>query len=413
MNAMAATERLLADLRREEDLQKLLNPLGNVDLMSREYERFVRAAKLNEVSATEKMWRDIERVSVPAKLQLDAEKIRRLIDPRASDVLKGIQAADRQMLEEQRAKLLDPLYPFRSLQLDQIQQKLADPMKGTVAALLERDRLANVDWAQRMADMVSPWARLQAETQSIRALTELASIGSALKTFHPFAASFTAALRTDFGDWRNAPDPSAAVLVDIQARTSYYVKQGFDPTLTDFDEPAFAEGLDASELCENYLEDDDLDQFVPPTSTAEEAAAFRRANKCHEFLHAMEFKLRRFIHSKMVAQYGENWSQQRVGKELLESWEQKAEKARVEGRPFQLLIEAADFTEYEAILVKKDHFRLMFEPHFQQASSVQESFRRLRPLRLDAMHGRPVSKEDLLMAIAECMRILRAIETNQ
>jgi hypothetical protein len=342
-------------------------------------------------------------------LALDHDRIEKLLHPTShvQQLIEQDRLARTEMLRRQAESLATPLRDFRRLQLDQVNRALTETARGSVTAWLEKERQAQVDWAQQMADMVTPWARVTAEAKSARALAELTSIGTALKSVHPFAGDFTVALRVDFGDWRNSPDPSEPVLFDHSARRAFYVERGFDTSLTDFEEPAFSEGLEAADLCENYLVEEDLLQFVPPASSPEEAANRRRVAKCAEYLHAAEYQLRRFIHVRMVEAYGDGWEVKRLKADLLEKWKEKFEKARAQGRPIEFLIEAADFTEYEPILL--GHFKNLFEPTFRDKFSIQECFKRLRPLRLDAMHGRTISKEDLLIAVAECTRLLQTI----
>ncbi|KQB60781.1 MULTISPECIES: hypothetical protein [Acidovorax] len=74
-----------------------------------------------------------------------------------------------------------------------------------------------------------------------------------------------------------------------------------------------------------------------------------------------------------------------------------------------MFIEAADFTDYEAIICRKDHWREVFQGRFKRQESVRESFQRLYPIRLAAMHARFVTKEDELYLAAEGMRLLSAI----
>jgi len=368
--------------------------------------------KLQEsTSAAERLRREVERYVGPVDLALDQERLTRLINPQVSDLVRDLRNAHLGLSPQQLERLKDPLFPYRRLQLQDVTAGLSMGAAGDVAAWAEKGRLAHADWAARMANMVFPWAKVNAQVQSVRALTELGSIGAALKRVHPFDDAFTSVLRADLGDWRASPDPNSLVYVDAHARATYYYEQGFDPALTDFGEEAFAEGLNISELCENYLEDESLAEFVPPSSSPEEAAALKRANKCQEYMFAMEYKLRRFIHRKMVEQFGEDWPKKRLDPKLLQMWSEKEEAARAAGRRMEILIEAADFTDYEGILVKKDNFRLMFAGHFREQAAVQETFRRLRPLRLDAMHARSISKEDLLLAVAECIRIMRAIDS--
>jgi len=346
---LTATERLARDIK-------------NMDVMD-SYAR--------ELRATEDIQREVEKLANLNKLVQEHDRIQKLLQP-ASHVhllIEQERLARDERLRRQVEALASPLGSFQRLQLEQVEHALATSA-GSVTSWLQREQQAQFDWAKRMADMVSPWARIQAEVQSARALSELNSVGAALRSFRPFEDSFTAALRVDFGDWRDSPEPGEQVYVDPVARRQFYVAQGFDTSLTDFEEPAFAEGLELADLCPNYLLDDDLEVFEVPTSSPQEQADRRRAVKCFEFLQAMEYRLRRYIHHKMVSAYGEGWERKRLGNDVAQRWEAKRDAAHKEGRHIELLIETADFTEYEAILLKRNHFRQLFADDFRDPFSI-------------------------------------------
>lgn len=386
-SAISATERIFADVAWAESFNRTF--LGN--------------------TAADHLRRELERMNPVIKMVEEQKLIEKLLNPTAHvhGTIELERAFRADMLRRQVESLLDPLRDYRRLQGDEISRAMAGYARGSVTQWLERERQAHVEWAKKMAGMVTPWARAQGQAESARAFAELTSIGAALKRVHPFDEDFTVALRADFGDWRHVREPSDLVLSDLVVRRGFYVEQGFDLSLTDFEEPAFAEGLDAAELCENYLLDKDLQDFVPPVSSPEETANRLRVAKCAEYLHAAEYQLRRFIHFKMLSAYGEAWEAKRLSKDVFDKWREKFDKARAQGREIEFLIEAADFTEYEAILLS--NFQNLFGPTFRDKFSIQECFKRLRPLRLDAMHGRTISKEDLLIAVAECTRLLQTI----
>jgi hypothetical protein len=55
------------------------------------------------------------------------------------------------------------------------------------------------------------------------------------------------------------------------------------------------------------------------------------------------------------------------------------------------LIEYADFTDYAAVICRADNWREVFSTFFNRPESVRESFQRLHPIRLDAMHARLIT----------------------
>lgn len=143
---------------------------------------------------------------------------------------------------------------------------------------------------------------------------------------------------------------------------------------------------------------------------AVEEVAFRRTNKCHNYLQRLERRLRQFINDAMTMQYGADWPGKRLAPQMLESWEHKKSRAENSGVIVTLFIDVADFTDYEAIICRQDHWRDVFESRFKRKESVRESFQRLYPIRLATMHARFVSNEDELYVLAESMRLLSAID---
>jgi hypothetical protein len=111
----------------------------------------------------------------------------------------------------------------------------------------------------------------------------------------------------------------------------------------------------------------------------------------------------------MTAQYGSSWPKKRLDPKLYEKWDDKKQRAESSGT-ILTFIEVADFTDYETIICKQDHWREVFETKFKKKESVRESLQRLQPIRLATMHARIVTKEDELYLYAEVVRLLSAIK---
>jgi hypothetical protein len=111
----------------------------------------------------------------------------------------------------------------------------------------------------------------------------------------------------------------------------------------------------------------------------------------------------------MTAQYGSNWPKKQLPPQLYENWEFKKQRAESNGE-ILTFIEVADFSDYETIICKKDHWREVFEARFKKKESVRESLQRLQPIRVAAMHARIVTKVDVLYLHAEVTRLLNAFK---
>jgi hypothetical protein len=61
------------------------------------------------------------------------------------------------------------------------------------------------------------------------------------------------------------------------------------------------------------------------------------------------------------------------------------------------------------LITKADNWNEVFKGTFLGPESVRESFQRLGPVRLCAMHARPITKAELVLASAEIKRLRIAI----
>ena len=299
---------------------------------------------------------------------------------------------------------------FRLPKLDEAARLLiAFPKLGAVSSFLERhDRDLFAEVAIGKATDI-PWLRNHHEAQSVKGFRELHSIGTALKSFPGFDPGLTAALRLDFGDWRDKITFPENVSVDAGARVQFYVDRGFNKSLTDFPEAAFSQSLDLAGLHDGIPFDETEWAKIATSDDPVEEAAYIRTNRCHNILQRLERSLRLFINSVMTAQYGSDWPKKELPRDVLEAWEFKKSKAEASGALLDIFIDVADFTDYEKIICQKKHWQDVFQPWFKRPESVRESFQRLYPIRLATMHSRFVTKEDELYVIAEATRLLRAI----
>jgi hypothetical protein len=111
----------------------------------------------------------------------------------------------------------------------------------------------------------------------------------------------------------------------------------------------------------------------------------------------------------MAANFGEDWPRQRLPSGMFDSWMEKRNHAVKAGQPGLPLIEYADFTDYKAIIERKDSWREVFQQIFQRAEDVRESFQRLFPLRISTMHSRIITTDDELLLLVESRRLLKAV----
>lgn len=298
---------------------------------------------------------------------------------------------------------------FRLPQAFEANSLLASCQIGAIAGFAQQHAKDTLDRQRFLDAITTPWISSIEAARSVTAILELQGMGNALRTTNGFDLELTAALRLDLGDWRDKiifPDP---VFIDPVARTDFYAFRGFNSALTDFPEAAFHQGLDLAGLDGETLNIELYGAAVRPSTDPEEEAGLQRTNKCHDWLQRFERRFRQFINDVMTAQYGSNWPKKRLAPKLYEDWEFKKQRAENNGETLAF-IEVADFTDFETIICKQDHWREVFETRFKKKESVRESLQRLQPIRVAAMHARIVTKEDELYLYAEVIRLLSAIK---
>lgn len=198
----------------------------------------------------------------------------------------------------------------------------------------------------------------------------------------------------------------------MAARADFYADLGFDADLTDLPTPAFRE---AAEIADIRSEPPSLVESygppVPSSSATNEEAAFARTNEAHDWLQRLESHLRQFIDVQMTRAFGSQWPRHRLPNGMYDRWKKKKDDATRSGRPEFAPVAYADFTDYIPVIMRKDNWRQLFKGYFGRPEDVRESFQRLRPIRLDTMHARPISQDDELLLYVEVKRIMRAIES--
>ena len=297
---------------------------------------------------------------------------------------------------------------FRLPQAAEATHLLESYQVGAVAEFAQQHAIDILDRQHSLEAITAPWLHRGEESRSVMAILELQGMGNALRTVQGFDPELTVALRLDLGDWRDKITFPESVFIDAVARTDFYIKRGFKSELTDFPYAAFHQSLDLAGLDDTSL-DLELYGSVTPRSVDPEEAGLQRTNKCHDRLQRFERLLRQFIDKEMTAQYGPNWPKKRLAPKLYQAWKSKKEKADRKGEAFTF-IEWADFTDYERIICKQDHWQEVFETIFKKNESVRESLQRLQPVRLAVAHSRIVTKDDELYFAVEIKRLLSAIK---
>jgi hypothetical protein len=257
------------------------------------------------------------------------------------------------------------------------------------------------------AKMQKPWLDAVDGLRSVRGFAELQGIGGALNMLPPFGDELSTGLRSSLGDWRDRITFPPAIFEDLAARAAFYVDRGFDPALTDLPIEAFEASADIAGL--RGEPPPLIAIYEPPFANdgdASDDAEFARTNQAHDWLQRMESQLRRFIDKLMTNAFGPDWAKHRLPNGMYDEWEKKQAKAVAHGRDNgRRLIAYADFTDYERVICRDDNWKIVFARFFVRQEFVRETFQRLYPIRVDTMHGRPITQDDELFLWVEVRRI--------
>lgn len=246
--------------------------------------------------------------------------------------------------------------------------------------------------------------RLRPEV-SVAGIARMVALSAAAQAQNPFDVASVTTIRVALGDWRELRMPWR-LLPDANLREQFYLDHGLDRNLVQLPEPAFTEALASIGL---------LRTPTPPPEVEEElddeTILQARISRAYALLLRFERKLREYIDAQMTQQFGSDWERHRChgnGK-IYELWVKKREKAVQSGFKPERLIQYADFTEYADLITKADNWDQVFKTAFLREESVRESLHRLGPVRICTMHGRPITKTELMLATAEITRMLIAI----
>ena len=281
---------------------------------------------------------------------------------------------------------------------------------GDITKLLTQLRKpATPSLIERLAAMKSPWLDVQNKQGSVARLMGLQQVGALIGRQPTFSETVTAGVRDKLGDWRDPIDWPKHNWRDLGARQSFYVDLGFDADLTDMPAEAFREATGLADI-----RDDPpslVESYGPPTpaSDAAEEAIFARTNRAHDLLQRFESHLRRFIDTEMKRVFGGDWPKHQLPNGLYEEWKERQDAAIRNGAAAHPIIAYADFTDYERVIARKSNWARVFKSHFRRVEDIRESLQRLRPIRLDTMHARPVGQDDELFLYVEIKRIMRVV----
>lgn len=277
------------------------------------------------------------------------------------------------------------------------------------------------DLLSSLSALQPSWPNASIGLASIEGMTGLMSLHNAVAT-NPFGDAARDALQSLLGTW-DMSRLTDSILLEPEARTKFYLDQGFDARLTAFPSPAFSDALFQSGLLRPDLfspvfpraemgyrplkeKDQESEENLKTDDEKDLKAILLRA---YDIISNLEIRLREFLMAAMEEVFGKGWMKQRVPGEIYKQWKEKRDTAVSKGEKEQPILWYADFTDYERIITRKDNWKDTFEGKFINMMDLQVSFQRLYPIRNCTMHTRPLTKEDYVLLTVEAQRILRAI----
>lgn len=283
--------------------------------------------------------------------------------------------------------------------------------KSDISATLQRYQEQASNLKRMMEAMRTPWLDMENKLQSLKGFATLQGIGHALHTMPPFDTRLADALRADLGDWRNEIAWPREIFIDPQARTSFYEERGLNPALTAFPADAFEQSavtvninvrVSSVPVAQNYSLGLEIETDINESDL--------HRIKAHILIYRLETQIRKYIDERMEDVFGVNWVENRVPKKIRQRWLNRQQEAKRNGDPKCPLIAYAAFTDYVKVITQDGNWQDAFESTFSRKDSVQESFRRLVPIRNCVMHHtKPITHVDVFYLEAETHRILKAI----
>ena len=343
------------------------------------------------------------------KLRLEASAITRFTNP-AKDIRVAANLARTQHTDS-FATLHKNIAAFQMNFEHPTSKLLAAIQKdlGAVTALqkvAQRYALQNASIVEAMRSMHTPWLDALKINQSLTGFATLQGIGKSLSSPNGFDIRISDLIRSDLGDWRDKITWKSINLESLPERRILYQDLGFNSDLTDLPDEAFDEAVEIVDLdeCAPVL----IETFGDPLGQLDGGYdGLDRTNFAHRWLFCLESQIRKFIDLNMRFAFGVNWPNHQLPNGIYDQWLDRQRKKELTSRSKHPIIAYSDFTDYERVITRKDNWDQVFRPIFHRPENVRETFQRLYPIRLDTMHARIITKEDILLLYAESTRLVR------
>ena len=367
--------------KQQEILERVLQPDSSLQRMLQ---------KLSDDSVSLKLAAQLEQMNRQSAL---LEQTQRML---ASPVV--IQQLEAARLQADRLSLSMTQYVLPDFSsLAGVALKLAEQ----VAPFEEMLRAQSV-WAAKleaqMMGMKVPWVDAEIASVSFEGFAVLSRLNHALRNRPPYDDAAREQIDEDLGE---------PIDVDADAgpdeRDEAHVEAGMNASIL---------AIAPSGMCDVLIQTGFVMKSeyapLPPTTDDSDPGHLFHPGHCM-LLTAVEQNLRRAVTDRMQSHFGQDWINTRVDPELKRQWENRRNEAVKHGESPLDLIQYANFMELKDIVVRRQHWREVFQPVFISKQHFETSMERLHPIRLPLAHSRPIGTAQQFHLIAEAASIMRAL----
>lgn len=278
---------------------------------------------------------------------------------------------------------------------------MIDSLSIAIAGVVKSPQLAlaSGDWsallATRMSALKTPWLLPDAPEASALGFGRLAALRDLVAINPPFAPRVREAVFERLGEVVIPADNDSGDRIEARHDLG-----GRDAALVAFPDASYPLVVEAAGFRFSIP--------AAPTPAPEDGTDAYFDRDHHALVAQLEQHLRNLIARVLQAEVGEGWSKSRVPGQIRTAWQERRDQAVDRGdSPFPL-IQYADLGHLSEIMAQSNNWKL-FRPYFRHKESMQESFRRLMPIRNSIAHCRPLTPTQILELAAESLRVFRAI----
>ena len=262
--------------------------------------------------------------------------------------------------------------------------------------------LAPTSWARllekQMAGVHRPWLDAHLTSLSFEGFAVVSRLGQAVRYADPFDEAAREQIDDDLGDPVEIEDAAGPDERDVA-----HINAGMNASILTIAPSAVGVVLIQTGFVFKA-------KFAPLPVTTDGSDPGHVFHPGHNMIiTTVEQNLRAVIHNRMAAQYGERWLDSHVSRELIQEWTDRRDEAVAKGESPLTLIHYSNFMELKDIVVRRNHWREVFQDIFKQKEHFQTSMERLHPIRLPLAHSRPIGTAQQYHLISEAGHILRSL----